>query len=198
MSSAHWRIRPSNSVDRKVDDAAEQTASRLMAQENKMEQSFLHFKITNPEWQPSDPASMLLSRIADGEINSQRLKSPFRLRNGMLNSTQLGGSRSAKLRADAPFAGSDEDRLKQKSMVYEAALQRSLLLKSGAGGSRTATTGRSSRLQPMQEAPEVEDEDGWETAKLGERLHDQDQLQASAEGDSAPGMLGLIQQVIKK
>lgn len=163
-----------------------------------MEQSFLHFKITNPEWQPSDPASMLLSRIADGEINSQRLKSPFRLRNKMLNSTQWAGSPSARSRADVPFAGSEEDRLKQKSMIYEAALQRSLLLKSGAAGSRLATTGRSSRLLPMEEAPEIEDEDGWETAKLGERLQDQDQLQGSAEADSAPGMLGLIHEVIKK
>lgn len=198
MSSAPCHLGSSNPVDLQLDDVMEQTASRLMAQENKMEQSFLHFKITNPEWQPSDPASMLFSRIADGEINSQRLKSPFRLRNGMLNSTHLGGSRSAKLRADVPFGGTHEDRLKQKSMVYEAALQRSLLLKSGAGGSRTATTGRSSRLQPMQEAPEVEDEDGWETAKLGGRLHDQDQLQGAAEGDSGAGMLGLIHQVIKK
>lgn len=189
----------SNTIDCQVDGAADQsTASRLMAQENKMEQSFLHFKITNPEWQPSDPASMLLSRIADGEINSQRLKSPFRLRNGILSPTQLGSSRTAKLHGDVPIAGGEEDRLKQRSMVYEAALQRSLLLRSGATGSRMAPTGRSSRLQPMQEAPEVEDEDGWETAKLGERLHDQDQLQASAEGDAGPGMLGLIHQVIKK
>ena len=163
-----------------------------------MEQSFLHFKITNPEWQPSDPASMLLSRIADGDFNSQRLKSPFRVREGTLSPTQFVGSRSAKIGGDAAFAGNEEGRLKQKLMVYEAALQRSLLLRSGPTGSRMAPTGRSSRLQPMQEAPEIEDEDGWETAKLGERLQDQDRLQASAEVDAGPGMLGLIHQVIKK
>lgn len=189
-----------NSISQ-VDGAAEQiTTSRLMAQENKMEQSFLHFKITNPEWQPSDSAaSLLLSRIADGDNKgSHRLNSPFRLRNGMLRS--VTSNRLAKSRAvDPPFVGSEEERLKQKSMLYETALQRSLMLKGPNVASKSAgLSGRSSRLQPMEERSEVEDEDGWETAKLGTRMHDHDQLNGSLEDDSGAGMLGLIQQVIKK
>jgi autophagy-related protein 9 len=171
-----------------------------MAQENKMEQSFLHFKITNPEWQPSDSAaSMFLSRVVDGESRgSERLNSPFRLRNGTLRSAQLAAGRPARPQADAPFIGTEEERLKQKASLYEAALQRSLRLQRPSGASKSAQSGRSSRLQPMEERPEVEDEDGWETAKLGTRLNDDDQMRDSMEGESGPGMLGLIHEVIKK
>jgi autophagy-related protein 9 len=171
-----------------------------MAGENKMEQSFLHFKITNPEWQPSDSAaSMLLSRMVDGDSKgSHRLNSPFRLRNGMLRSVQLGAGRPPKAQAEVPFVGTEEERLKQKAMLYEAALQRSLKLQRPSGASKSVQSGPSSRLQPMEERPEVEDEDGWETAKLGTRLNDDDQLRDSIEAESGAGMLGLIHQVIKK
>ena len=37
-----------------------------MSKEGKMEKSFLNFKATHPEWQPSDPSgSLYLSRMAD-------------------------------------------------------------------------------------------------------------------------------------
>ena len=83
-------------------------------------------------------------------------------------------------------------------MLYEAALQRSLKLQRPSGASKSVQSGPSSRLQPMEEQPEVEDEDGWETAKLGTRLNDDDQLRDSIEAESGAGMLGLIHQVIKK
>lgn len=39
---------------------------RMLSNEGKMEKSFLHFKATNPDWNPSDPTgSVYLSRMAD-------------------------------------------------------------------------------------------------------------------------------------
>ncbi|KAJ9113885.1 hypothetical protein QFC19_000079 [Naganishia cerealis] len=184
-----------------VDGVADtNNASRLIDKESKMEQSFLHFKITNPEWQPSDAAvSLFLSRTADGDTRGPHaLRSPFHSRRSLIRTGAPTTSRPSSLAADTPFAGNDDERLKQKSLLYETALQRSLLLKSNnAGGAKAATRARGSRLKRMDEGPEAEEEDGWETARLGAVGLNAD-MQESVEGSHGAGMMGLLHQVIKK
>ncbi|KAJ9122760.1 hypothetical protein QFC24_004190 [Naganishia onofrii] len=179
-------------------------ASRLIDRESKMEQSFLHFKITNPEWQPSDAAtSLLLSRIADGDAKAAvTLRNSSRSRRGLL---RLGNSTSPRLSSlanESLFAVTEDERLKQKSLLYETALQRNNVLKGtnvpGVKATTTTTSTRNPRLQPMEERPEAEEEDGWETAQLGVMPRDGDMQGSANEADHGDGMLGLLHQVIKK
>ncbi|KAJ9101819.1 autophagy protein atg9 [Naganishia friedmannii] len=157
-------------------------------------------KITNPEWQPSDPAtSMLLSRIADGDAKSaSTLRSSSRSRRSLLRPGIATSSRPSSSANETPFLGTEDERLRHKSQLYETALQRSIMLKGTNVGIKASTSTRSSRLQPMEERPEAEEEDGWETARLGAMPRDADMQESVNEADHGAGMLGLLHQVIKK
>lgn len=141
---------------------------------------------------------MLLSRIADGDARAAAtLRGVSRSRRSLLRPGTSTSSRFSSLATESPFVGTEDKRLTQKSQLYETALQRSIMLKGSNVGVKAAVSNRSSRLQPMEERPEAEEEDGWETARLGAVPHDAD-LQGSAEADHGAGMLGLLHQVIKK
>ncbi|OCF37334.1 autophagy-like protein 9 [Kwoniella heveanensis BCC8398] len=106
------------------------------ANENKMEKSFLHFKATHPDWQPTDPSSSLfLDRLVGMHqgnratpIMGQQAHAGGE-RQGMSGSSYtggrglglglgLGGAGLAKM-------GMDEHRLRERSRSYERAWAKS-------------------------------------------------------------------------
>jgi hypothetical protein len=156
------------------------------------------YQITNPEWQPSDAAtSMLLSRIADGDAKAAvTLRNSSRSRRSLLRPGNSTSPRLSSLANETSFAVTEDERLKQKSLLYETALQRNNV--PGVKATTTTTSTRNPRLQPMEERPEAEEEDGWETAQLGVMPRDGDMQGSANEADHGDGMLGLLHQVIKK
>ncbi|KAF9469255.1 putative transmembrane protein [Collybia nuda] len=88
---------------------------KMISNEGKMEKSFLNFKATNPDWNPSDPSgSLYLSRMADF---------------GIATHMHAFGRRraAANLEATVHFAGETkgEGSVVDKAQVYDRALRQS-------------------------------------------------------------------------
>ena len=139
-----------------------------------MEKSFLHFKATHPDWQPSDPASSLfLDRLRD-----------------QMAGASGGGGREV-----------DDMGRKERSRSYDRAWAKSshLLWKER----KLATMRESSELKEEKdddedvEEGEEEEDDGWHR-----RVNGEDEGQAQGEGDEGflkdVGMAGLLQHVLHR
>ncbi len=189
----------------------------MQSKEGKMEKSFLHFtvssvsdhqghctnrplffQVTHPEWQPSDQtASIFLSKMTDqtGALSPQLRK---------------GNSVHARGHTDAPGPTGrdvpDSDYLRDRSQLYERALQRSIMMRSSSKPLPKRSVPkhpfqRGERLEAMKEQNEV-NEAGWEAAEVPSRSGN-----GSDESDSAMhgrkdtlrgnGMIGLLQHVMK-
>jgi autophagy-related protein 9 len=148
---------------------------------------------THPEWQPSDPsASIFLSKMTDQPV----LRSP-QLRKGRL-SHQHGPSNELP----------ESDYLRDRSQVYERALQRSIMMRSSTkplptrnSPNRPFRRGPRERLESMQEQAEV-NEAGWDTAEVVPGAgNDSDESDGVIHGRKGSlkdnGMIGLIQHVMK-
>lgn len=204
----------------------------LLAREGKMEKSLLHFKITNPDWQPADAsASQYLSRVAEEDSPQNRSRESITPTEpgarSVAGDAALSRRRTGKHNVDSsrPPLNEQERKLKEKSMIYERALQRSIMLKSTSGGSifgpgansmhmkasRAAETfsrqeqalarlrGQAppaSRLPPPSPAHDVrEDNAGWEMSGV---RRGQDDVEEDLEQSEGKGVLGLIGQAMKK
>ena len=156
-------------------------------------------QITNPAWQPSDPsASLFLSKVAEGVNQSQPGSLPPK--NGPVGPSPL--------KAGSPF--SEEQRIQERSNLYEKALQRSIMLHSTKsaeqikqahrGVGRQPGSARSTYLAAMPEADDITEEeeaDGWETKMVKRKDGD---LNGSREqpGLKDVGMLDMLQDAIRR
>lgn len=96
----------------------------------------------------------------------------------------------------------EEARLRERSNIYEQALQRSIMLK-GDGKSRltnvqASSAGRSAKLPTMREISDLEeDAEGWETKMI--KQQDLEDLDVAEEGRvKDDGMLHMLQDVIRR
>jgi hypothetical protein len=119
-----------------------------------------------------------------------------------------GHVRPGPLKATSPF--SDEQRIQERSNLYEKALQRSIMLRSTKpaeqlnqahrGVGRQPGSARSTYLAAMPEAEdnmEEEEADGWETKMIKRK---DGELNGSREhpGLRDVGMLDMLQDVIRR
>lgn len=157
-------------------------------------------QITNPAWQPSDPgASLFLSKVAESDAGRTVDARP----------RPLDTSRRA-----SPPSVSGEQHLRDRSNVYERALQRSVMLRIGnkqaqpssltlaasRGVGRLPGTTKSTYLATMKEADdgleEEAEEDGWEIKMIKARGTDLELSQEEvARRDN--GVLDMFQDVMR-
>ncbi|KAK8858925.1 hypothetical protein IAR55_003156 [Kwoniella newhampshirensis] len=171
------------------------------ANENKMEKSFLHFKATHPDWQPTDPSSsMFLDRLVGIHRDKDRgQSSPIPGQGGMIGSTYAGaGGRGLGL------GGMDEMRLRERSKIYDRAWAKSSHLLRPKNP--PVATGLGIREDSVIE--EEEDDEGDEGGADGMRGWNKDvddegrrQKDRENEGDEEglwrdEGVVGLLQQVL--
>ncbi|ORY24579.1 autophagy protein Apg9-domain-containing protein [Naematelia encephala] len=132
------------------------------ANENKMEKSFLHFKATHPDWQPSDPSSsVFLDRLVG--LHRDQLGHQPNGRAGMSGSMYAGGGRGLGIGGGGGSGGMEESRLRERSRSYDRAwaksshLLRPSLTVPEHAGLRHAT--RELKLETMPESSEMQDND---------------------------------------
>lgn len=182
------------------------------ANENKMEKSFLHFKATHPDWQPSLSSSVFLDRLMGMHINKSNLLNP--------RSPQVAGSQSVY--AGGRGLGLDEPRstgMRERSRSNDQPWARgsTYLIRppsrstAKVNGSIPASgAGADGKLATMEEDEgEVnldESLDG-EAEQMGwnRRLRPDDDGVEDEEGDEDErgfmrdaGMIGLLQQVLNR
>ena len=135
-----------------------------------MEKSFLHFKATNPDWQP-DPASSVFL---------------YRLKDQLSDSMHSGGD-------VARGFGLQDAKLKEKSRSYDRAYARSSHLLRG----KLAGVGG---VDEEAEDEERDDEDQEEEGEMESWNQKVDRHDEGEEGDETflrdVGMVGLLQQVL--
>jgi len=160
----------------KTDSAEEKERSRWRTNENKMEKSFLHFKATNPDWQPDPASSVFLDRLKDQYSGSVYATKGFGLEDA-----------SAKL--------------KERSQRYDRAYAKSSVLLRGklAGVGEVQEEEEDDGEEGDEEEEEEEEEvEGWDRRVQGREEMDGE----GDEGDEGflrdVGMVGLLQQVIKR
>lgn len=162
--------------------------------ENKMEKSFLHFKATHPDWQPSDPASSIfLDRLVG--MHQQNLDSP--------RPRDMGEyPHGSHITAQGRGLGLEERKrgAGQRSRSYERAWMNS------PGVSRLET------MKERQESEEDEEDEWNKKVKLDESgdayagtkgaVRGYDLGRSREEEDEGflkdVGMMGLLQQVMKR
>lgn len=173
------------------------------ANENKMEKSFLHFKATHPNWQPSDPASSVFLDRLVGMHQASLKADPYSSRqtgsiyspNGHGRPIGSGMAGHGNMPRGLGLALGEDAVLRERSRSYDRAWAKSSqLLKH--------------RLEAMRENNEVDDEgpvddsveaDGW-NKHIGEDGRDDDGHEESDEEGFLKdmGMMGLLQQVMRR
>ncbi|WVQ76748.1 hypothetical protein IAR50_006422 [Cryptococcus sp. DSM 104548] len=161
-----------------------------ISDEIKMEKSFLHFKATHPDWQPSDPSSsVFLDRLAH---NRNRTLSPGAIAStaGGTGGSFYAGGRGLGINGSV-MGDLDEAQLRARSQVYERAWARSSHLHGPTASSPGNVRGRA-----IQEGNEEEDGsiEGW---TQGLRVSDE-----GAENEEGrwkdEGVVELLQQVLRR
>ncbi|WVR06657.1 hypothetical protein IAU60_003689 [Kwoniella sp. DSM 27419] len=164
------------------------------ANENKMEKSFLHFKATHPDWQPTDPSSsMFLNRL----VGMHRDHVPATSKGAAVGA--LSGSVYAGGRGLGLGIGSDESKLRERSRSYDRAWAKSShlirpkqpLLYSLSRGARSRDAD-DSVIEEEGDEPDDGDVPGW-TEREPRREQD-DTAEDGLWRDE--GVVGLLQQVL--
>ncbi|ODO03086.1 hypothetical protein I350_05931 [Cryptococcus amylolentus CBS 6273] len=158
--------------------------------EIKMEKSFLHFRATHPDWQPSDPnPSVFLDKLA--HIRNRHLSpgASAPMGAGPGGSFYAGGR---GLGIDGSVMGDmDEAQLRAKSQAYERAWTRSSNLHQQAVPSPSNVRGRAIEEGVEQGGDSIE---GWTQG------HQALSGSVEAEEDASPwrdeGVVGMLQQVL--
>lgn len=148
--------------------------------ENKMEKSFLHFKATHPDWQPSDPASSVFLDRLVGMHQAQSHPSTRQTIHGGHNEREQGGL-STSVSQYGRGLGLDEKRSKSYGRAW--ASPRGRLETMGEG-----------------EDEESEGEDGdWNRGQREGFGHEEGRKERRDEGFLRDeGMVGLLQQVMRR
>jgi autophagy-related protein 9 len=164
--------------------------------ENKMEKSFLHFKATHPDWQPSDPAgSMFLDRLTNlrdkGKYSGPVNRANQERGGGAMGTSIYAGGRGLGLGGQGVEYSRKEGELRARSRSYDKAWVKSV-----------ARVGQG-KLEPMAETEYAEGrEEGLPSEEGDEEWNRRldDHGFGREEGDERflkdVGMMGLLQQVI--
>ncbi|KAH8827329.1 putative transmembrane protein [Flagelloscypha sp. PMI_526] len=200
--------------------ASSNADKKMLSKEGKMEKSFLHFKATNPDWNPTDPSgSLFLSRMADFQATQSQAtqRSPLRLERRADGSIHDRGQEYDRALLQSQHAAM------RRRMGMSGMLGMSTLNANGAvggssmfGGMDTAQTailgdsqgstalapssskGKNRRVEEEAEPPMIPDEDG-----LGESYVDgarrsrpvQDEHVEDEEDMEDGGVIGLLAQI---
>ncbi|WWD18817.1 hypothetical protein CI109_103272 [Kwoniella shandongensis] len=166
------------------------------ANENKMEKSFLHFKATHPDWQPTDPSSSLfLDRLVGIQRDrGQASPVPGYGQGGLIGSTYAGGR-------GLGLGGMDETKLRERSKSYDRAWAKSShLLRPKVP---PTSNGAGLREESVIEEEEDDDEDDRNEINTGEDRWERSRRSGKVEeGEDEEGLwkdegvVGLLQQVL--
>lgn len=173
---------PLSNGDEAIVGARRDKNKEWRSNENKMEKSFLHFKATHPDWQPSDPASSLFLDKLVG-MHQQHLASPRQL--PLTSGRRIGGvynSRDASEERRRERISRSRDRVRTKS---PPALQSRRKLET---------------MNEHEESEEEEEEGDWNKKVSLDEQEGSGQRQGAGREEEGflkdVGMMGLLQQVM--
>lgn len=176
--------------------------------ENKMEQSFLHFKATHPDWQPSDPSSSLfLDRLMGAGTRNRHGGGPVSAATGGISGSIYGGGGGGGVGGrglgvdGSVMAEMEEERLRAKRQSYERAWAKSSHLhRPDSSHSHPLRHPHSAASEIIEEEEGGEGDkgddsiDGWsKRVKTDGETDDEEERERLWKDE---GVVGLLQQVL--